>query len=72
MSKTSINPANTRKTAHKRHREPHATQLNTKPLGMEKGANTCPKCHNAEHPKGAKFCIICGLAFPQKGGGASE
>lgn len=72
MSKTSINPANSRKTAHKRRREPHATQPNTKHLGTEKGAYTCPKCHNAEHPKDAKFCIICGLAFHPKGGDTGE
>lgn len=24
----------------------------------------CPVCHNTEHPPGAKFCMICGEAFP--------
>lgn len=24
----------------------------------------CPVCHNTEHPPGAKFCMVCGEAFP--------
>lgn len=24
----------------------------------------CPRCHNTEHLPGAKFCMICGEAFP--------
>lgn len=24
----------------------------------------CPQCHNTEHVPGAKFCMICGMAFP--------
>ena len=26
----------------------------------------CPRCHNTEHPPGAKFCMVCGLGFPLK------
>lgn len=26
----------------------------------------CPQCHNTEHLPGAKFCMICGLAFPSE------
>lgn len=28
---------------------------------------TCPVCHNTQHPPGAKFCMVCGTAFPLKG-----
>lgn len=30
----------------------------------ERQRYVCPVCHNAEHPPGAKFCMICGTAFP--------
>lgn len=30
---------------------------------------TCPVCHNTEHLPGAKFCMVCGTAFPMKGDG---
>ena len=30
---------------------------------------TCPVCHNTEHLPGAKFCMVCGTAFPLKGDG---
>ena len=30
----------------------------------ERKQYVCPVCHNAEHLPGAKFCMICGTAFP--------
>lgn len=24
----------------------------------------CPVCHNEEHLPGARFCMVCGAAFP--------
>lgn len=60
------------KKANRRYREPHSVQTNTNPFETEKGSYICPRCHNGEHPKGAKFCIICGLAFPLKGGCQNE
>lgn len=30
----------------------------------ERKRYVCPVCHNAEHLPGAKFCVICGTAFP--------
>lgn len=52
--------------AHKRDREAITKRPISKPTGAGKGAYTCPNCHNTEHLPGAKFCMICGLAFPLK------
>lgn len=30
----------------------------------ERKRYVCPVCHNSEHLPGAKFCMICGTAFP--------
>ena len=26
----------------------------------------CPVCHNEEHPARARFCMVCGTAFPME------
>lgn len=48
--------------------KPHETETPAKtPANQSRGISyECPRCHNTEHPPGAKFCMVCGLGFPLK------
>lgn len=63
MSNQTTKPMELHRKGHKRNRESYTKPATLKPSSAKNGANICPRCQNTDHPEGAKFCKICGLAL---------